>query len=274
MSLSRPSRPVSLVVALDAGPPNRFPPSRLLSPPTIIHSIVVSKSPASKLKHQSAAPHRRRSHINKSLPPCVCGGSGQGRRLARFEMGRKPTPLPLMLAEPSSALDHTADGEPTLTETTAQGASPVASRSPVSLRSSPFSSRFAPKRPQPGRSALPPANDVDQRSQSPRDGSAAPTYHHPTSSALDSPPVSSPQHAGRRHESKKPVKSGFFHFNKSSKGSNQFLIPANQQQHQDSREHLTSSGSDGVTVPRRRGTSKSSQKPFPLGQSPTAHGTC
>ncbi|KAM4054900.1 rhoGAP domain-containing protein [Hirsutella rhossiliensis] len=168
-------------------------------------------------------------------------------------MGRKPTPQPLMLAEPNSTLDHVADDEPTYAETTAQGASPVASRSPVSLRSSPFSSRFAHKRPQPGRSALQPADDVNHRSQSPRDDSVAPTYHT-VSSALDSPPVSTSQHAGRHHgatESKKPVKSGFFHFNKSSKGSNQFLIPANQQRHQDSREHLTSSGSDGVTVPRR-----------------------
>lgn len=260
--LYRPSRLVSLVAA---GPSNVFLIPPLGTPPPTIPPPISSSSQESDKQARASrcgSISSPKPKLNKSLPLIVCGGSGQGRRLARFEMGRKPTPQPLMLADPNSTLDHAADGEPTFAETTGQGASPVASRSPVSLRSTPFSSRFAPKRPQPGKSALEPAQDVNHRSQSPRDDSAAPTYH-PISSASDSPPVSSLHHASGHHsaaESKKPVKSGFFHFNKSSKGSNQFLIPANQHHHQDSREHLTSSGSDGVTVPRRGGMSKSNQR--------------
>ncbi|KJZ80583.1 hypothetical protein HIM_00433 [Hirsutella minnesotensis 3608] len=172
-------------------------------------------------------------------------------------MGRKPTPQPLMLAEPDSPLDHLAEGEPAaVAETSAQGPSPVGPRSPVSLRSSPFASRFGPKRSQPGRSALQPAVDLNQQHHQPQ----SPPPDNPPAATLQSiPPASAPSPATSAHrtrghhastDSKKSSKSGFFHFSKASKGSNQLLVPSTQQQH-DSRDHLTSSGSDGAAVAKR-----------------------
>ncbi|PHH86871.1 hypothetical protein CDD83_9635 [Cordyceps sp. RAO-2017] len=180
-------------------------------------------------------------------------------------MGRKPTPQPLMLAESTSTLDRSADGEPACTETTAPASSPAGSRSPVSQHSSPFSSRFGPKRPHKGRPALQPADDADQQDHhyqhrpQPARGDSDAT---PLSSALEASPAANPPHANGPHgvtESKKHIKTGFFHFNKSSKGSNQLFISSHQPQpqhnhHHDSREQLTSSGSEGVAIPKRQGS--------------------
>ncbi|POR32631.1 Putative Rho-type GTPase-activating protein 2 [Tolypocladium paradoxum] len=186
-------------------------------------------------------------------------------------MGRKPTPQPLMLAE-SNTLGRAADSEPMSAETAAQsqGVSPAESnRSPISQRSSPLTSRFAPKRPQAGRSPLPPADDSNQqqaqaqaqaqqhhhhRPQPSRDDAAGPT-HPPSSSASEQSQSPAAQQAIRHPatDGKRPTKGGFFHFNKSSKGSNQLLIPP-AQPHPDSREQVASTAGDGARVPKHGGS--------------------
>lgn len=242
------------------------PPSRLSSP----SPLRFSSSPPSPLlplpspsRSRAAPPPSSSRHANKRAI-AASSVAAPPRADARLDMGRKPTPQPLMLADSGSPPDRVAKAE-----TTPRGASPVAARSPVSLRSSPFSTRFAPKRLQPATSALQPARQPadDTSPQSPRGDDSAATSCHPVSAAADASPESASQHTARHRgaaEPRKPSKSGFFHFNKSSKGSNQLLIPANQQHSpQDARDHLTSSGSDGATAPRRRGTSKSNRSLSP-----------
>ncbi|PNY24523.1 Rho-type GTPase-activating protein 2 [Tolypocladium capitatum] len=173
-------------------------------------------------------------------------------------MGRKPTPQPLTLVESNTTtLDRAADSGPTSAETAAQGMSPADSgRSPISQRTSPFAGRFAPKRPQTGRSPLPPADDSNQQLPQHQHHDAAAPTHPPISSASEPSQGPAPQQAIRHPapDDRRPTKSGFFfHFNKSSKASNPLLIPATQPR-PDSREQVASTGGDGARDPTHRGS--------------------
>ncbi|KAJ6446237.1 rho GTPase activator [Purpureocillium lavendulum] len=172
-------------------------------------------------------------------------------------MGRKPTPQPLMLAE-SNALEHVASSGPASTEVAVQGLSPADSRSSSSHRSSPLTSRFAPKRPQTGKPPLQPLDGSSnhqhshhQRSQSARDERAqVPATGSPASHAPAPQPATRPTAS----DSKKPTKSGFFHFAKSSKSSNQLLnLPATQP-HIESRDQTLITEGDQASA-RRNGDS-------------------
>ncbi|RDA83286.1 hypothetical protein CP532_3698 [Ophiocordyceps camponoti-leonardi (nom. inval.)] len=176
-------------------------------------------------------------------------------------MTRKLIPQPLVLAEaPASSSDRVPDVEPASPGSASRIASPVASRSPAS---SPLAKTKEAK------SSTPPINDDDgddKPSQEPNVSideqhkasldepkpsldDAPPMPRRPASPALPSPSAGvSPK--GTKERSK-PPKAGFFHFNKSSKGSNQ-LPASSRHQHQASREQLTSSGSDGVASSKRR----------------------
>ncbi|RDA90357.1 hypothetical protein CP533_3378 [Ophiocordyceps camponoti-saundersi (nom. inval.)] len=177
-------------------------------------------------------------------------------------MTRKPIPQPLVLAEaPPSSADRVPDVEPVPPGSASRIASSAASRSPASR--SPASSPLTKTKE--AKSSTPPVNSDDKPSQEPKVSidepkisldepktsldDAPPMPRRPASPALLSPSAgASPKGTKERQ---KPNKAGFFHFNKSSKGSNQ-LPAASRHQHQASREQLTSSGSDGVASSKHR----------------------
>lgn len=175
-------------------------------------------------------------------------------------MGRKPTPQPLMLAD-SHALGR-EDNPPPSAETASLAALSLSeSRSPRSQRSSPFTtSRFiAPNRPaQSARSAglQVAANDSNPQHHYPQpagdDTTPASHAYPPISSAFDLPSAElSPQ--GLRHVStdgSKPVKAGFFQFNKGSRAASQ------THQYSESRGQIPTRGSEGIGTGRRTGMLK------------------
>ncbi|OAQ84354.1 rho GTPase activator [Purpureocillium lilacinum] len=173
-------------------------------------------------------------------------------------MGRKPTPQPLMLAD-SNALEHIASSGPASTEAAAQGLSPAESKSSSSHRSSPLTSRFAPKRPQTGKPALPPGDGSNhhqqphhQRSQSARDerppvsAAALPASHAPVPQTVTRSTAT---------DGKKSIKSGFFHFAKSSKSSNQLLNLPVTQPNTESRDKALVTDGDQTSVRRNEANS-------------------
>ncbi|PHH78296.1 hypothetical protein CDD80_7104 [Ophiocordyceps camponoti-rufipedis] len=193
--------------------------------------------------------------------------------LVALNMTRKPVPQPLALDESPSA----ADVEPVASP--GPGVNP---RSPASLRSPPLANANSKE---PAKASTPPPVDDDKDLK----GSKAVSPHAPPKPSIDEPEASleepkasldepkvsvddssvmprrsaspalrSPGASKRSDaspkgskERQKPVKTGFFHFNKSSKGSNQ-LPATSRHQHQASREQLTSSGSDGVASSKRK----------------------
>lgn len=184
-------------------------------------------------------------------------------------MGRKPAPQPLALPGSSSGAAAAANDPPSA-ETAFPGASlsPADSRSPESARSSPLSipsSRFAAstKRPQtaaPRSAQQQPADDSQQlRSQTAHGEADSPYPSMP--SALPQQQYHQQQPAGPppdsvklRHayaDGKKASKSGFFHFNKASKTSNQ--LQPNVHQLNNSRSQVVSRGSDGTGTSRPGG---------------------
>ncbi|PFH59179.1 hypothetical protein XA68_12687 [Ophiocordyceps unilateralis] len=206
-------------------------------------------------------------------PPSTGDCASSSSPPSTLDMTRKPVPQPLALDESPSAAaqDRVADAE------SVPPGSAVGSRSPASQRSPPLANT---KGSQKAKSPSPSAND-DKASRETRVASLdeQKTLLDEPKASLDEPKASldepkpsqeepppmprrsaspalrSPQAAKLTGESpkgtKKPVKTGFFHFNKSSKGSNQ-LPASSRHQHQSSREHLTSSGSDGVASSKRR----------------------
>ncbi|ODA82955.1 hypothetical protein RJ55_01464 [Drechmeria coniospora] len=162
-------------------------------------------------------------------------------------MGRKlgkTAPEPLTLASPNT-LDLVTKSEPTSAATSSQGGTPIEStRSPISQRSSPFTSIFATKQLQAG-SEL----DRPQQHQYPsaRDDQS-PVSATAESSSQVSTPRQSTWHSATDSTSKKSGKGGFFHFNKSSKGSNQLLVAPPQQLQ--TGEQASSTGADPAGTPR------------------------
>ncbi|KYK58211.1 RhoGAP domain containing protein [Drechmeria coniospora] len=165
-------------------------------------------------------------------------------------MGRKlgkTAPEPLTLASPNT-LDLVTKSEPTSAATSSQGGTPIEStRSPISQRSSPFTSIFATKQLQAG-SEL----DRPQQHQYPsaRDDQS-PVSATAESSSQVSTPRQSTWHSATDSTSKKSGKGGFFHFNKSSKGSNQLLVAPPQQLQ--TGEQASSTGADPAGTPRNGG---------------------
>lgn len=178
-------------------------------------------------------------------------------------MGRKkPAPQPLSLSESNNpqpratvvsrsatttsptAASHDASALSAELETrssasTRTALSPADSRSPSSqtatARSSPFSSRFAQKRPQTARAGNQPKTadfesfDKRRPSQSYFDPQAhKPNAYPHIASAYNPSNATPPQTAHPESQSRKTSKGGFFHFAKSSKSSNQILGHASQ----------------------------------------------
>ncbi|KAF4581003.1 RhoGAP domain containing protein [Ophiocordyceps camponoti-floridani] len=183
-------------------------------------------------------------------------------------MTRKPVPQPLALDESPS----TADAEPAAAPE--PGVDP---RSPASLRSPPLANANSKET---AKASTPSPVDDDKEAKELKKTKAVSPHAHKVSldepkASLDEPKVSvddssvmprrsaspalrSPGASKRSDaspkgskERQKPVKTGFFHFNKTSKGSNQ-LPATSRHQHQASREQLTSSGSDGVASSKRK----------------------
>ncbi|KAK5990410.1 putative Rho-type GTPase-activating protein 2 [Cladobotryum mycophilum] len=184
-------------------------------------------------------------------------------------MGRKPTPQPLTLA-------GTNDQASSETASPAV-ASPADSRSPRSLRSSPFTTtRFGHSKnysPQTGRSITDESSQQQQQllqqqqqrhNPSARDDLAATSsYNYPPISSAFNPSSSGIPSHGIRHvvtEGSKPTKS-FFQFNKGSKSVSQF--PTTQtHQYSESRSQILSRGSDGAAdVSKHRDDTL--HRPFP-----------
>ena len=197
-------------------------------------------------------------------------------------MGRKkPAPQPLSLPDSSSTTaasstiattsrrshdSHPLSADFETAPSTSTARSPSDSRSPVSItasasasaRASPYSSKFAQKRPQTAR-AVPRSADTesfDRRSPSQPsivDGPKAqtPTAYPHIATAYSSQPSPPPRSA--QPDSKKS-KGGFFHFAKPSKSANQFPSHAHQVSAGSARGEPQLRGNQGPTASWQGGT--------------------
>lgn len=191
-------------------------------------------------------------------------------------MGRKKSaPQPLSLSDPSSTTTTTSatatvssrshDGSALSAEletvsSASTALSPADSRSPASTteRTSPFSSKFAQKRPQTARAGQPKSADLEplpfdqgRPSQPSIDDKAKaqkPTTYPHIASAYN--PSSTPPRSAQP-EAKKS-KGGFYHFNKPSKSINQFTSHTHQLSGP-SRGETQSRGSEGPSASRQGG---------------------
>lgn len=212
-------------------------------------------------------------------------------------MGRKkPAPQPLSLRDsnnPNSSPNpnFTSRSNPTTAAATAASndgsalsadleivssastaLSPAESRSPASqtatARSSPFSSRFAQKRPQTARAGNQPKTadfesfDKRRPSQPYFDQQAQKPVAYPhIASAYDPSSVPPPQTAHPENTtSRKTSKGSFFHFSKSSKSTNQFSGHTHQPSVSSRDESQSRASSRGPTTTKHGGTGMSIPK--------------
>lgn len=171
-------------------------------------------------------------------------------------MGRKPAPQPLTLSDPSRLGQDADQGhDPSTAGTASPVVSPVESRSPRSLRASPLTSRFHPKRSKQNIRAA--GKPSQQHQDQPAPDDTALPYPSITSAFAQQQQPSGPPPAGAptqhgRSEAKKSTKTGFFHFNKTSKASN--LYKPQNHHHTGSRGQLRSRGSDETSTSKHGGT--------------------
>ncbi|PHH67239.1 hypothetical protein CDD81_3008 [Ophiocordyceps australis] len=162
-------------------------------------------------------------------------------------MGRKPTPQPLTLADNSTPLDRVsvADTTPPQGEAAAQSLA-SASKSPTSLRSprSPASSQ-TPRPLHAGKPTLHFGDEELEQTTPLHDNASASIDNQGHASSPASPFQPVMRHAATEY--KKPTKTGFFHFSKTSRAANQLLNPNTQHQHEPP-DRATSSGSDGAVA--------------------------